>query len=225
MLAAILAFLALVPKAATQAHAADMPNIITNSSSNYRIRIEYPTLQNPKANSDIAFWANQQASIFIQGIEDIQNLESGFFTLSITYDKDFYSRRCDSLYFKIVVDMGDMQPGIGLATFTYDKRDGRSLTLNDLFGKSSGLYPFLAVYCNKALKTQLQNAAPEFFRVIDEMTTIEPTNYSFFTINPDGLTFFFPLSQSDKFNMTEMTVKVPLREMKRFSPIRAYWSK
>ena len=224
-LAIFLTCLGFMPIALAEPRDEDMPNIITNSSSNYRIRVEYPTLQNSRANSDIAFWAEQQANTFIRGIEDIQNLESAFFTLSITYNKNFSSNRCDSLYFKIVVDMGDMQPGIGLATFTYDRRDGRSLTLTDLFGKTAGIYPFLAVYCNKALKTQTYNANHDFFRIIDEMTTVEPTNYSFFNLNPDGLTFFFPLNQSDRFNQTEVTVKVPLREMKRFEPIRAYWSR
>lgn len=204
---------------------AEHPNIIDNSSSRFSIHIEYPNTGHPAADEEVAFWANQQALTFIRGIEDIPDLEGSRYSLRVTYSVNRVSDRCVSIRFKILVDMDDAQTGVGIATFTYDLRDGRSLNLYDMFNKSGSLLPFMSIYCRQALKEKFYNAPPDVFEYIDEVTTPELTNFSFFTVTPEGISIFFPMNPSAGSPLTEVGVSIPMADLKRFEPIHTYWSR
>ncbi len=196
---------------------------IIQRSDRYRVNISYPATGNAVADEELAIWARDQATAFITAVQQIPVHSPLPYELTITYTTLVASPRVLSVIFTISASTGGAHPEPGLATFVYNRRDGRRLTYDDLFMRREGLLAALSEFCSRALAEQLGDKAVP--GMIKAGTAPEIANFDLFAVSPEGLTIYFPPYQAAPYSAGYLQVSVPLGALDAFKPQLPFWNK
>ena len=196
---------------------------IAQRGDGYRVSISYPQVGNPVADAELGIWAREQAAAFTDSVKRIPTPPAVPYELFITYETLKASSRVISVVFFINTAMGGAHPEPGMATFVYDRRDGRRLSYSDIFANQDGMPKAFSAFCRTALTEQLGD------RVMDEMleagTGPDMANFDLFALVGNGVRVYFPPYQAAPYSEGYLNVTVPLDELADFKPHRAFWDK
>lgn len=194
---------------------------LTQRGDGYRITISYPQAGNPVADAELAIWAREQAAAFTDSVRMIPMLPAVPYELSISYETIRASSRVISIVFFIGTSMGGVHPEPGMATFVYDKRDGRRLTYGDLLMNQEGLVETLSTYCRAALAEQLGDRALK--SMLEAGTEPNMSNFDLFVLSPGGIRIYFPPYQAAPYSEGYLNVTIPLSKLAAFKPQVKFW--
>lgn len=196
---------------------------ITERGDGYRVNISYPQVGNPVADAELAIWAREQAAAFTDSVRMIPTAPPVPYELSISYETLRASSRVISVIFFISTFMGGAHPEPGLATFVYDRLDGRRLSYGDLFKTQENIAQTLSAICREALASQLGE------RIVTDMleagTAPDMTNFDLFALAPGGVRVYFPPYQAAPYAEGYLNVTVSLNELAAFKPHMAFWDR
>ena len=196
---------------------------LTQRSEKYRVSISYPSVGNPVADAELAIWTREQAARFTESVELIPTPIPVPYELSINYEISSASEDVLSVIFFISTAMGGAHPEPGMATFVYDKRDGRRLTYGDIFLKQDGFLAALSERCRTALSGELgARAVPAMLEAGTEPNVV---NFDLFSLTSAGLRIHFPPYQAAPYNAGYLTVFIPLADLEAFKPQLSFWDK
>ncbi len=203
------------------AHPKEKLHILESATERYTYHVQYPSVGNILVDTQLALWAQNQIDTFTRGLDDIPADDPSKFSLSVTYRLGDPSRNSVSVVFFIQTSMGGAQPDQGLVAFTFDLKTGIALTYNDLLDHPPGLLPFLSARCYAELakrpwadmnqRALLVGTSPELF------------NFSLFSLEPTGITVYFPENQVAPAAIGMQQVHIPLHELAPFRPHLSYW--
>ena len=196
---------------------------ITQRGDGYRVSITYPQTGNPVADAELAIWAREQASAFTESVSLIPTRPPVPYELFITYETLKASSRVISVVFFISTSMGGAHPEPGMATFVYDKRDGRRLSYSNLFTNQEGLVHTFSTICKTSLTEQLGNRAAS--DMLEAGTAPDMANFDLFTVVQNGIRVYFPPYQAAPYSEGYLTVTIPLADLTEFSPHTTFWDK
>ena len=196
---------------------------ITQREDTYRVNISYPQVGNPVADAELSIWAREQATAFTDSVKMIPTPPAVPYELFITYETLQASSRVISIVFFISTTTGGVHPEPGLATFVYDRLDGRRLSYGDVFANQDKMPQALSSICRASLTERLGD------RVVPDMleagTAPEMTNFDLFALDSAGLRVYFPPYQAAPYSEGYLNVTVPLDELTNFKPHLAFWGK
>jgi hypothetical protein len=196
---------------------------IAQRGEGYRVNITYPQVGSPAADAEIAIWAREQAVAFTDSVRMLPTPPPVPYELLISYETVKASSRVISVVFFIGTFMGGAHPEPGLATFVYDKRDGRRLSYDDLFMRQDGIAQAFSGICRAALSKQLGDRIA--VDMLDAGTAPEMANFDLFAITDNGIRIYFPPYQVAAYSEGYLNVAVSLGELARFKPHLAFWNK
>lgn len=196
---------------------------ITHRSDGYRVHITYPQLGNTVADAELAIWAREQASAFIHAVGMIPTPPPTPYELEISYEMVKASSRVISVVFFISTSMGGAHPEPGMATFVYDKHDGRRLSYNDLFinRDNSELVRSFSAICRQSLAEQLDGGLDA--AMLNAGTAPDMANFDLFALTPNGIRVYFPPYQAAPYSAGYLNVTIPLADLAAFSPLTVFW--
>ncbi len=197
---------------------------IIQRTDRYRVNISYPAIGNAVADEELAIWARDQANAFVRGVEQIPVPSPLPYELAIDYDTQVASPRVISIIFTISASTAGAQPEPGgLATFVFDRQNGRRLTYENLFLRQDGLLDALSEYCAKALREQLgEKVRPD---MVKAGTAPEIANFDMFALSSQGLVIYFPPYQVAPYSEGYLRVTVPVNVLEPFKPQMFFWNK
>ena len=194
---------------------------ITQRGDGYRVNISYPQTGNPVADAELAIWAQEQAAAFTDAVRLIPTPPPVPYELSIAYETVHTPSRIFSVIFYISTAMGGPHPEPGLATFAYDKRDGRRLSYADLFMSQDDLPQTFSDICHEVLKTRLGDRAVK--AMLKAGTAPDMANFDLFILVKEGIRIYFPPYQAASYEEGYLDVTIPLGELAKFKPHMAFW--
>ncbi|SBV92723.1 putative Endo-1,4-beta-xylanase-like protein [uncultured delta proteobacterium] len=196
---------------------------ITQRGDGYRINITCPQVGTPVADAELAIWARDQAAAFTESVQMLPTPPPVPYELVITYETLRASSRVISVVFFISTSMGGAHPEPGLATFVYDRRDGRRLSYNDLFLNQEGIVRTFSDICRGSLAKQLGDRVDP--AMLDAGTTPTMANFDLFALAENGVRIFFPPYQIAPYSEGYLNVTIPLGDLAQFKPHLAFWDK
>lgn len=185
------------------------------------VSIYYPQLDNPRIDEELAHWADVRLRTFVAGVSALGEGNSRY-SMRVEYSIVRVSARFATVVFRISTETGGLLPDQGLATFTYDLREGRSLGYSDLFADKSGAIAFISNYARQELGVRLGRHERER---ISRGTMPSEENFGYFAPHADGLEIFFPPYQVASSSLGEQRVMVPLEKLLPFGPNQAVWGR
>lgn len=194
---------------------------LTQRGDGYRVTISYPQVGNPVADAELAIWAREQAVAFTDSVRMIPMLPAVPYELAISYETVNASSRATSIVFFIGTAMGGVHPEPGMATFVYDKRDGRRLSYGDLLMNQEGLVEAFSTYCRAALAEQLGDRAVT--SMLEAGTEPNMSNFDLFALSPNGIRIYFPPYQAAPYSEGYLNVSIPLGYLAAFKPQIKFW--
>lgn len=194
---------------------------ITQRGDRYRVNITYPNVGNAAADAELAIWARDQASTFTQSVQMIPAPDPMPYELHISYEAYVASSRVLSVVFFISTVMGGTHPEPGMATFVYEKTDGRRLSYADLFLKKEGFLEKLSELCGVMLSERLGDKAVPW--MLKAGTAPDRANFDLFALAPEGLRIYFPPYQVAPYSEGYLSVTVPLAQLAEFKPQKSFW--
>lgn len=196
---------------------------ITQRDELCRINISYPNVGTPVADAELAIWARDLAAKFAESVRQISMPMPVPYELDVTYETLRASSSTLSVVFFISTSMGNPHPERGLATFIYDKRDGRRLSYRDIFLHREGLLEMLSERCKAELSANLgEKLVPD---MLEAGTAPEEANFDLFALTASGLRVYFPPYQAAPYSEGYLSVAIPLVELEAFKPQRSFWDK
>ena len=196
---------------------------IMQRGDGYRVSITYPQTGNPVADAELAIWAREQASTFTESVSLIPTRPPVPYELFITYETLKASSRVISVVFFISTSMGGAHPEPGMATFVYDRHDGRRLSYSNLFTNQEGLARVFSAICKTSLAEQLGDRAAS--DMLEAGTAPDMANFDLFAVVQNGIRVYFPPYQAAPYSEGYLTVAIPLADLAEFSPHTAFWDK
>ena len=196
---------------------------VTQRGDGYRVSISYPQTGNPVADAELAIWAQGQATAFTHAVRLIPTSPPIPYELSISYKTEQSPPQIVSVAFFINTAMGGPHPEPGLATFVYDKRDGRRLSYADIFMNQETITHALSEICRKALKEKLGDRADD--AMLQAGTAPDMANFDLFTLVKEGIRIYFPPYQAASYNEGYLDVTIPLGDLAQFKPHLAFWDR
>ncbi len=194
---------------------------ITQRGDGYRVNISYPKVGNAVADAELAIWAREQAAAFAESMRMIPTPPAVPYELYITYETVQASARAVSIVFFISTSMGGAHPEPGLATFVYDKRDGRRLSYGNIFMDQTGMPRIFSDICRASLASQLgDKAVPD---MLEAGTAPDMANFDLFALVRNGIRIYFPPYQAAPYSAGYLNVTIPLADLAVFKPHRALW--
>ena len=195
---------------------------ITQHGDHYKVNISYPHLGVPAADAEISIWARDQAARFIESVQQIRNPLPMPYALTITH-QTITTPPLVSVVFTIRTFMGGAHDEPGLATFVYNRRDGRRLTYKDLFLNTEGLVHALSSLCHASLSKNLGERTDQ--KMLKEGTAPEMANFDLFIVLESGIRVFFPPYQAAPLKEGYLNVDIPKNDLLKFGPNRQFWPK
>lgn len=157
---------------------------------NNGIRISYPRTEYLKLNLAFADIIKKSVDEFINYAKEAVQ-EKFTYTLDISHDEYAYK---DYLSFVFYISMytGGAHPNNKIVTVSYDKKEDRIITLDDLMKENSQLLFLLSEESRRILVTNPN--------IVDQAMLLEGTkpvkeNFELFAFTPTGLMIFFPQYQ------------------------------
>ena len=187
---------------------------VTRNTAREKVSIEYPVTKNEKINHTIANAIDKTDRDF-RGAVLLATTFDQPLTETISYQVTHNNSLALSIIVNIKQDMHGAHP-VSLAHFwTFDKKSGEVITLNDLTEKSEeAIKAIVAAARHNVAQTIRQRQQPE--TNLDEMITKEAL--SNFTITDDGNTLAWPIGQASLLPSAygEMTIKVPIAAVAKY---------
>lgn len=194
---------------------------VAERGDTFRVSITYPHIDVPVADAELAIWAREQANAFIDSIRLIPTPPPLPYELAITYETVTASSSVVSVVFFISTTMGGTQPEPGMATFVYDKRNGRRLSYNDILMQRDGLPLVFSRICRRTLEEQLGDKTD--IPMLDAGTAPDMSNFDLFSLTPDGVRIYFPPYQVAPYSAGYLNVTIPLTDLTAFTPHKDFW--
>lgn len=157
---------------------------------NNGIRISYPRTEYLKANMAFMELVRTYSEEFMRyAKEPIQ--EKFTYTLDISHDEYSYK---DYLSFVFYISMytGGAHPNNIIETITYDSKEDRLITIDDLVRENGSI---LAILSEESRKMLAKNPNIADQAMMMEGTKPEKENFKLFAFTPTGLMIFFPQYQ------------------------------
>lgn len=196
---------------------------LLEKGDNYQITIIYPGTGNTVADTELALWARSRANTFSRGVADIPASPGMPHTLHIYYEVIKASDKAVSVIFTSTITMSTGSPESGLTTLTFDMRDGRRLSYQDIFRHTDSLINFFSSISRKALRERLGYHAD--LQLLESGTADEPENFTLFSLSSTGLTLYFPPGQAAPPREGYLRVTIPLENLAPFEPYRSLWGR
>jgi hypothetical protein len=180
-------------------------------SAGVHVDVDYPLemAQYPAAAKVIdAFVLDQQKS-FISSYTPDYSLPSyaNDWTMNITNETYKYSEDIQTVVFNISFYTGGAHPNSGYKSFTFDLKNSKELTLNDVFLNGTIPWDTISQLAQDSLKTQLGDMADPTF--IEPGTGTNPDNYKSWALTPNSLIFFFDPYQVAPYAAGPQKVEIP----------------
>ena len=213
------------PKASASPKKALQPRVdsytLTQRGDGYRVSISYPQTGNAVADAELAIWAREQAAVFTKAVSLIPTPPPVPYNLSISYETVPSPSQIISVVFFINTAMGGAHPEPGMATFVYNRRDGRRLSYGDLFRNQDGLVQAFSDICHKGLLEQLGSRA--IMDMLKAGTAQDMANFDLFALVKEGIRIYFPPYQAAPYNEGYLSVTIPLGDLQNLDPHVALW--
>ena len=196
---------------------------IAQRGDHYRVNITYPQLGIPAADAEISIWAREQATTFIESVQQIPRPMPMPYELTITYETITPSRHATSVVFTISTFMSEVHPEPGLATFVYARPDGVRLTYGDLFLRMDGILESFSSLCRASLTEKLGNGLDR--KMLELGTKPRMSNFDLFALTDTGVRIFFPPYQVAPLKDGYLHVDIPLTNLMDYKPRMRFWGK
>lgn len=175
----------------------------------YKIKVYYPEVSYSLLNDMIEEKINDYILNFKNDINDINVQENQYYTLSILYDSYSYQDYI-SYVFEIESYIGGAHPNHDIWTITYDFKNNKIVTINDLIKTDS---KFLEIVSNISREELIINP-----RIVDTQMLMDGTNpnlenFSKFAFSDSGLFFFFPHYQVAPYSSGSFVISIPYQEL------------
>lgn len=203
------------------AHPKEHLHILEGTTERYSYHVQYPSVGNILVDAQVALWVQNQIDTFTRGLDDIPANDPSHFSLSIKYHLGDPTRNSVSVVFFIQTSMGGAQPDQGMVTFTFDRKKGTAITYSDVFDQPLGLLPFLSARCYSELAKRPWAEVDR--RALIVGTSPDLFNFSLFSLEPTGITVYFPENQVAPAAVGMQQVHIPLHELTPFRPHLSYW--
>lgn len=185
------------------------------------VSIFYPHMDNPSIDSALAYWADVRLRTFVAGVAALGEGNSRY-AMEIDYTLSRPSPRFASIVFRISTETGGTRPDLGLATFTYDTQQGKSLQYADIFSDPAGLLAFCSQYAREELTRRLPY---EEKALIYRGTAPTEGNFAYFALRREGLEIFFPPYQVASSYLGEQSIIIPLEKLEPYGPDTSVWER
>ncbi len=179
---------------------------------NLDLKMEYPLEL-----VDYSFISDEVDSYYDQVRQNFMTMaQSSGFAPSPVFNWELYvsydiAAQTDSLISVIFYDYeftGGAHGNTALRTMNFDLSTGRELALADLFSGGTVPYDTIASFAAKTLEDRLGADA-----TFPEGYTADAANFQFWTLAPDGITFYFPPYQVAPYAAGIQKVTVPLADL------------
>ncbi len=181
-------------------------------SAGVHVNVDYPLemAQFPAAASVIDAFILDQQKTFIASYTPDYTLPSytNDWTMNISNELYKYSDDIQTVLFDISFYTGGAHPNSGYKSFTFDVKQGKELTLNDVFLNGTVPLDVISKLAQEDLKKQLGDMAdPGMLEAGTTATT--PDNYKNWALTPNSLVFFFDPYQVAAYAAGPQKVEIP----------------
>jgi hypothetical protein len=198
---------------------------IIDNTKPFKINIVYPYINglnefNEKVNKIILTEQENFKKISLENDQSVKEIDIESYnqypreyTLNINYNKGRVDEETVSLIFDISNFTGGAHGANYFLSLNYNPKEAKEIKLNDLF-KEKDYLKKISDYCIKDLTKQIQEKIedPEGFKNvwIEQGAGPEYKNFSFFLINENNITFYFPQYQIAPYALGSFEVMMPL---------------
>lgn len=201
----------------------------TQQEGNFNIHDErtdidvcYPTFDNAAVTADIRQWAHHLVDAFRAGIEEEQPLPFKS-TLKVSYTVSRPSDAALSITFEVYTYTGGAHGNLDLITLSYDLRDARRLSLENLFADSETALTRMSGYAYARLSASLGDMYVE--DMLRSGTTPDVDNYSSIALIPGGIRIHFQPYQVAPWAAGPQHVDMLLEDLSDAEPRAALWGR
>ena len=167
---------------------------ISQKTSNYTVDVVYPQLQNPVADAAIRDFVDEWLGTIKNEFEENAAGERGIpFNLLIRFDYSRYSPEIISFVFYVYYYAGGAHDLPSMWSFAFDRTAGREILPDNIFTDT----PAALAVISPMATDQVRDALGEYKDTI-EAGGLAPfsENYAVFSIEENGITFYFPPYQA-----------------------------
>lgn len=177
----------------------------------YKIKVYYPDTRYLKLDNTIDKKIGEIVSEFKNELTLNQVIPNFVSDLIITYDKYSYKDK-DYLSYVFFIEYftGGAHPNHEIWTITYDTKNDKIITIDDLINNNSNLLTKLSEYTRNEL---LHNPGITDVQMLIDGTKPEKDNFSNFAFSDDGYLVFFQYYQVAPYSSGSFVVKVPYSEL------------
>ncbi len=175
----------------------------------YKMRVYYPTTDYDILNKEIANKMSSYVSNFKKDIEGIEVQPNQYYTLIILYDQYQYQDYI-SYVFYIEIYNGGAHPNHEIWTITYDTKNGKIVTIDDLITTNSDI---LNIFSDVSRKQLITNPDIVDMAMMMEGTKPIKENFSNFAFSKRGILLFFPQYQVAPYSSGSFVVTVPYQQV------------
>lgn len=186
------------------------------------IDVSYPTFDNAAVTADIRQWAHHLVDAFRAGIEEEQPLPFKS-TLKVGYTVSHPSDVALSITFDVYTYTGGAHGNLDLITLSYDLRDARRLSLENLFADPETALARMSAYAYARLSATLGDMHVE--DMLRSGTTPDVDNYASIALIPGGIRIYFQPYQVAPWAAGPQHVDMPLEDLADAEPRAALWGR
>ena len=181
-------------------------------SAGVHVDVDYPLAfaQYPAAAAVIDAFILDQQKTFIASYTPDYSLPSyaNDWTMNISNEIYKYSDDIQSVVFNIGFYTGGAHPNSGYKSYTFDVKQGKELTLNDVFVNGAVPLEIISKLAQEDLKKQLGDMTDA--SMLEAGTTAAtPDNYKNWALTPNSLIFFFDPYQVAAYAAGPQKVEIP----------------
>jgi hypothetical protein len=132
--------------------------------------------------------------------------------MNISNETYKFSEDIQTVVFNMSFYTGGAHPNSGYKSFTFDVKQDKELTLNDVFLNGNIPWDTISQLVQDDLKTQLADMADA--TTIEQGTGTNPDNYKNWALTSDALIFFFDPYQVAPYVAGPQKVEIPLQMLK-----------
>ncbi len=135
----------------------------------------------------------------------------GPYALAAGYETTQYSEDIISLIYTVYEFTGGAHGNTNFWTYTFDLANGTVISLEDIFLPDSDPLAVIAPIAEAQILERLGDAADTQW--VAEGTGNNPVNYQNFSLDADGITFYFPPYQVAAYAVGTQTVMIPFADL------------
>lgn len=181
---------------------------IIESKDNYDIKVYYPETKYSNLNDEIKKQIDSYITYFVNEIDGIEKQENVKYQLQIRFDSYEYERYI-SFVFEIFEDYGGAHPNSSIWTISYDIKDNKIVTIDNLIAKNSNILNFLSEYSFENLKENKDIKENYIEEMLVSGTKPIRDNFQYFAFAKDGFKLFFPRYSVAPYSSGSFVVNIP----------------